>query len=401
MAVDFPGGMPGRIPVAYRAVMTGRCQPSVSAPDERPEPRPGSAVLVAIAQSVGTAVLADGDVPLFGYLLLVATGLVVSDRHRSPGLILAIAACGTTAYAALGYPSGPTFLGLAVAVTAAMKAGRYLITTLIVSGAAAVWGAATRPSLGQVGTALCLLGGAAVLSEVVSRVAPVVRRSLEEQQRLSEERRRRQASEERLLIARELHDVLGHHLSLINVRAAVGLHLMDRQPDQARIALGTIRDASAEALREVQSVLETLYPSGEAAPRAPAAGLNQLESLTGDAGFPVRVRTADGSLSLPPEVDRAAYRIVREALTNIRRHAGAGAIACVSLDRHLDELMVRIDDDGGGATVAPAPEGNGIAGMRERATTLGGSLTALPLSAGGWRVEARFPLRTPIARGVG
>src|SRR6185312_3774642 len=157
-------------------------------------------------------------------------------------------------------------------------------------------------------------------------------RAIAEQEKARGEHRRRQASEERLRIARELHDVLGHHLSLINVQAGVGLHLMDNHPEQAREALTAIKTASAEALREVRAVLGVLRPEEEAAPRQPPLGLDRLGELTADAGLPVTVTTAGRPRPLPAEVDRAAYRIVQEALTNVRKHAAAGATARVATE---------------------------------------------------------------------
>src|SRR5690606_1644404 len=236
--------------------------------------------------------------------------------------------------------------------------------------------------------------GLALVAEL-ARVAGQQRAQAEqvraERARVRAEQQRRQASEERLRIAQELHDVIGHHLSLINVQAGVGLHLMDSRPEQARAALGAIKQASAEALGEVRSVLATLRAADEAAPRTPAAGLDRLAELTGDAGLPVRTSVAGTARPLPPEVDRAAYRIVREALTNVRRHAGAGAAATVVVEYRPEELVVRVDDDGGGTAAASAPEGTGIGGMRERAQALGGSLTAGPRPDRGFRVEARLP----------
>jgi signal transduction histidine kinase len=169
---------------------------------------------------------------------------------------------------------------------------------------------------------------------------------------------------------------------------------MERQPDQAREALDTINQASSEALREVRSVLDTLYPKDEAPPKAPAYGLNQIEALTGDAGLPVRTTIQGNVRPLPAEVERAAYRIVQEALTNVRRHAGPGATATVTVDYWEELLIVEVEDDGGTAApiTAPTEDGNGVSGMRERATTLGGSLTVAPRPGGGWRVHADLPV---------
>jgi signal transduction histidine kinase len=222
-----------------------------------------------------------------------------------------------------------------------------------------------------------------------------VRRTMIEQARARGEQERRQASEERLRIAQELHDVLGHHLSLINVQAGVGLHLMGENPDQARASLETIKQASAEALAEVRSVLGVLRPKDERAPRAPQPSLANIEALI----EPARTTVEGTPRSLPPEVDRAAYRIVQESLTNVRRHAGERATANVTIVYGPERLVVRIVDNGVGIapTVAGAAGessgGAGITGMRTRAEALGGTLTAEPGRAGGFVVEAALPAR--------
>jgi signal transduction histidine kinase len=212
------------------------------------------------------------------------------------------------------------------------------------------------------------------------------------------EQQRRQASEERLRIARELHDVLGHHLSLINVQAGVGLHLMDSKPEQARAALAAIKEASAEALREVRSVLAALNKRDEAAPRTPAPGLDQVGELVADAataGLPVSTEVTGVARPLPSEVDRAAFRIVQEALTNVRRHAGDGVSASLRIEYGIDTLTVTVDDDGTAEPSTMDDGGGGITGMRERASALGGDLFAGLRPAGGFRVRARLPIGEP------
>jgi signal transduction histidine kinase len=198
--------------------------------------------------------------------------------------------------------------------------------------------------------------------------------------------------------------VLAHNISLINVQSGVALHLMDEKPEQARIALTAINEASADALREVRSVLGVLRGTGEKAPRAPTAGLDGLDDLvsrTTAAGVGVTLEVHGESRPLPASIDLAAFRIVQEALTNIVRHADAAA-ASVELTYGPDALTVQVDDDGrgsdasraGGKASAPHAEGggNGIPGMRERAAALGGTLDAGPRSSGGFRVRARIPL---------
>jgi signal transduction histidine kinase len=218
----------------------------------------------------------------------------------------------------------------------------------------------------------------------------------------------RRAEEERLRIARELHDVLAHNISLINVQSGVALHLLDERPEQARTALAVINDASAEALREIRSVLGVLRQVDEQAPRRPAASLDRLPELISQsaaAGLDVDVRIDGERRPLPSDVDLAAYRIVQESLTNVARHARS-ARAWVRLRYEDGALALEVADDGGddgggrvgtngvgGRTAESASgTGNGIVGMRERASTLGGELRAGPRAGGGFTVSARLPL---------
>jgi signal transduction histidine kinase len=214
----------------------------------------------------------------------------------------------------------------------------------------------------------------------------------------------RQASEERLRIAQELHDVLAHNISLISVQAGVGLHLIDDHPDQARAALAAIKDASKEALAELRSVLDVLRREGDAAPLVPAprlaTDLDALVARASAAGVDVRVEVSGSERPLPPGVDRAAFRIAQEALTNVTRHAG-GAAVTVLVGYGDDALTVQVDDDGPGSVANSGGSGRGITGMRERAAALGGRLDAGPRPGGGFRVRAWLPLpagapRTPV-----
>ncbi|MBB5873532.1 signal transduction histidine kinase [Allocatelliglobosispora scoriae] len=372
---------------------------SPSAPPEVSARRRGGAglaVLVALVQLVGTAIWSAGQATAWdplGCALLVVSGLALAARHRAPAATLVGIAVLTVGHQVLDHPRGPTFLALIIAAVVAARSDRRGPVALVAIASYAAWVVLGGPTLGRALTVAAWAAGLGILLAVVYAAAPMAIEMARRQRRLDEERRRRQASEERLRIAQELHDVLGHHLSLINVRASVGRHLMDRRPDEARAALDTIKQASAEALREVQSVLNTLYPSGEAAPRAPAPGLDRLDELTVDAGLPVRTTISGAPRPLPAEIDRAAYRIVQEALTNVRRHSCPGAAVTIAIDYREEELVMLIQDDGGmrGPITAATVEGNGVSGMRERATVLGGSLTAGPSPTGGWRVRAQLP----------
>ena len=340
-----------------------------------------------------------GRLPLdaLGLVLLAAGPVALLGRRRWPVATLLVVAAVTVLFFALGYPFGPGWLALVVALWTAITGGRRLAAwlTALVAVPAFVWlaslfGRSEVPSLGGILPHL----GWALVALVVAEAARIRRERLLEAERTRAEEDRRRAGEERLRIARELHDVLAHNISLINVQAGVALHLMDEQPEQSRSALAAIKQASNDALRELRSVLDILRQGAEA-PRAPTSGLDSLDGLVANAeaaGLAVRTRVEGTPRPLPAGVDLAAYRIVQEALTNVTRHAGT-ATATVLLGYGADELTVQVDDDGAGARGGGSPGGgNGIRGMRERAAALGGELDAGPRPGGGFRVSARLPL---------
>jgi signal transduction histidine kinase len=198
-------------------------------------------------------------------------------------------------------------------------------------------------------------------------------------------------------MAHDLHDVLAHSLSLINVQAGVALHLIDERPEQARTALAAIKEASREALQEVRATLGALRGGEDAAERGPGPRLERIGELAESAslgGLRVSVTVEGTRRPLPLGVDQAAYRIVQEALTNVRRHAGAAA-ATVRLDYGEREILLTVEDDGRGEDGAGNGGGSGIEGMRARAAALGGTLDAGPRAEGGFRVRARLPVGSP------
>jgi signal transduction histidine kinase len=214
-------------------------------------------------------------------------------------------------------------------------------------------------------------------------------------------------TEERLRIARELHDVVAHSLTVVTVQAGFAEYVFDQQPDQARSALAAIQTVTREALTDMQRMLGALRRAGPrdedgmTGPLAPTAGLADLERLvagTAGAGVRVEVSRAGQVRAIPAGVDLSAFRIVQEALTNVVKHSGA-ARCQVSIDYRADGLTVEITDPGGeqGRTAAglAAGAGHGIAGMAERVSLCGGEFTAAPLPGRGFRVAARFPLPGP------
>jgi signal transduction histidine kinase len=204
---------------------------------------------------------------------------------------------------------------------------------------------------------------------------------------------------ERLRIARELHDVVAYSFATISVQAGVGAHVADARPEKAAEALRIIKAISGDASRELRAILGVLRRVDAADADAPGHGLAEIESLaatTTAAGLTTHVTVSGRAHPLPTALDRAAYRIVQEALTNALRHAGPAAGASVSLVYEPDRVLLEIVDDGPVSTAnsdQPMPGfGHGIAGMRERALAVGGEFEAGPQPAGGFRVRATLPL---------
>jgi len=209
----------------------------------------------------------------------------------------------------------------------------------------------------------------------------------------AEEAARRRSSEERLRIARELHDIIGHSLGTIAVQAGVGRHLMETDPDKGADALDSIARISRNSLDEVRSVVAALRD--DEPPYHPTPGLADLPDLVETVrgtGLTVALRLPEDIEAVPRQTGAAVYRITREALTNVLRHAGA-AHASVQVEHHDGRLEVAIRDDGAGDGRGPdSGTGHGITGMRERAEALGGSLSAGPASDGGFVVTASLPV---------
>jgi signal transduction histidine kinase len=376
------------------------------------------AVDVAIAAAVTAAQLgatyADssghhgaGRAGTLSYVLLTVGGAALILRRRYPVGVLAVT-LATTLWAA-GQNSRAIYLALIVAFFTAVLAKKRIaaIASLVIGYAASVWpfliGESGHPSavfaVGLAAGLIFLLSAAELIRSRNQRTAALARSRAEELRRL--------AGEERMKMARDLHDVVAHNISVINVQANTALHLMDRQPERARMALTTINDVSKQALVELRSVLGVLRDVDETAPRSPSPGLARLGDLVDSAaaaGLTVHVEPPDGPAPLPAEVDLAAYRIVQEALTNSARHSG-GSTATVRISQQNGGLLVEVADNGkarpsgsgsgsgSGAGSGPGSgSGSGIAGMTERAKVLGGTLHAGPRPGGGFGVRAWLPV---------
>ncbi|MFD6350494.1 sensor histidine kinase [Nocardia tengchongensis] len=360
------------------------------------------------------------ELDTLGYLLLAAGPVLLLLRRWQPLAVFYGTMIVTVAYLLFGYGYGPVFASLIVAfMTAAVRGSRWYTYPFVALGyLLMVWPVpgwrgyhtSAWQEFGLLAWLFLLAAAAEGLRQ--RRVALVARRqraeAAEREEQAERERARAQhaletaereqrVSEERLAIARELHDVLAHSLSLINVQSSVALELFDRKPEQAATALAAIKTASKDALGEVNALLRSIRggTATVAAPTAPTIGITDLGKLTGPAraaGLEVHTMVTGGPRRLPAVVDVAAARIVQESLTNVVRHA-PGASVLVTVHYSAERLQLTIDNTR--PTRQPAPQspsgGHGITGMTERAHALGGQLSAEPKADGGFRVKARLP----------
>ncbi|MDI2035252.1 sensor histidine kinase [Paenarthrobacter nitroguajacolicus] len=352
-------------------------------------------ITVAVIQIVGTLFSAgrqDAPRPLdvLAILLLLAGPAGLAFRKRAPQLMLPIALVATGAYLALGYPWGPIVLSLALAVIMTAAAGlRWQawagagVAAAAVIAAAALAGDDNWPVRASAGVAW---------AAILVLIGQGIRRRSE---RFAEYRRRRESAEKaerdeyRLTLARDIHDVVAHSLSMINVQASVALHVGADDPAKLRPALEAIKAASKESLTEVRQLLGVLR---EDIPLAPAARptLVRIPELVKNAevgGLQVTLTDNANHQLVGSAQQEAAYRIIQEALTNVGRHSGARS-AVVRIAQTAESLTVTVEDDGGG--MGGALPGNGLTGMRERAAALGGTLTLGELHPG-LRVQATLP----------
>ncbi|MGN9808454.1 sensor histidine kinase [Micromonospora sp. BQ11] len=324
--------------------------------------------------------------PTEGYVLVALAALALAVRHRLPYLTLAVTTGAVSGYFMLGYPYGPILVVFFVAV--------YTVAAYRPLRQGAVAGALAAVTLV---TPVGVAGWAGVMPAVAWVVVPfavgtTVRLVRESTARARVDEARRLADDERLRVAREVHDVVGHGLAAIHMQAEIALHLLGKRPEQAQAALAAISRTSKEALDELRVTLTVVRRDEATAERNPVPGLDQLtglrERLAG-AGVPVAVEVTGTPRTLPVVVDLAAYRVAQESLTNVLRHAGP-ATATVRLEYLPDAVVVEVTDTGRGPS-GKGGSGYGLAGMRERVTALGGSLSAGPGTDGGFRVYATLP----------
>jgi signal transduction histidine kinase len=358
----------------------------------------GVATSVFVAVTIAVDLGGERAPDLMAYLFAVCLGLLMLVRRQFPVLALVATAAGLIAYYAAGYPVIGLALPVAAALYSAAEAGRFVIAGMI--GAALILVSTYfRLRKGDNPTYLFGFEMAFTIAVMVSAIAlgATVRatRLLREEKRRTERQavveRERRVTEERLRIARDLHDALGHTIAVISVQTSVATEALDDDPAATRAALATIRLAGDEAVRELRATLGLLTTDGSRRPVGSLRHLNTLVGATEESGLTVHVRTEGTPNPLPMVVDTAAYRIVQESLTNCLRHARATR-ADVLLRYTPDRLDISVTDDGAGAVVT---EGRGIAGMRQRAALLGGTVAVGSRPGEGFRVDASLPVEVP------
>ncbi len=349
-------------------------------------------VPIGLFVAVGTRGAAENADPsrrgldLLAYLLVVTAVAGLGVRRTWPLVTLAVSTAATAVYLAFQYPYGPVILVMAFAMfSAALRLPVRRSLPACGVAVAAVIAAGLFSVESYPDSVLLLASSAWVLLPWAVGTVVQVRREAQAQAR--EEARRDSAYEQRLQIARDVHDVVGHGLAVINMQAGIALHVLEKRPEQAAVALEAIKRTSKEALDELRTTL-AVYRASDPAPRGPAAGLGQLDALIDSTGLDVALHVSGDRSELPASVDLAAYRIVQESLTNVLRHSGSVA-ATVRVDRAATALTVEITDEGRGGD---GRAGHGITGMRERAAAVGGTLDAGPRPGGGFAVRASLPV---------
>ncbi|MEV8286335.1 sensor histidine kinase [Streptomyces niveus] len=331
--------------------------------------------------------------------LIAASTLALAAHRRAPVAVLVVTTLCMLAYVLHGQPGSWAAFPVLAAVHASARSGRRSLG-IVASAVFLVVFFAVDPGADDIVERTALLVGwflSAGVTGLVDKNWQAYLRQTEERAREAERTREeaalRRAGEERLRIARELHDSLTHSISIVKLQAGVAVHLARKRGDEVPAALLAIQEASGEAMRELRSTLEVLrtdvVPEGTGLDR-----LDELVERARTAGIAVAVSVTHTDKvpgPLPEAVDRTAYRIVQEALTNVARHADRAKTE-IRLTHRARHLLVEVEDDGPAAPGDPVAEGTGLTGMRERVAALGGRLHAAPGAGGGFTVRAELPL---------
>nr|SBO96872.1 Putative two-component system sensor kinase [Nonomuraea gerenzanensis] len=338
-----------------------------------------------------------------GVVLTLVADLALAWRRRAPVTVLVISCAAVIVFHAAGYDARLNGVAplLALYTVAAGRAPAVSVPCVL-GPLASSWHAAFLgpaefrwPNLAQTGVMVAVAwtfgNSTRLLVERNNRLAGLSERLRHEQ----EDRARRAVTEERMRIARELHDVVAHHMSVIVIQAGLARYVLGSDPATARGALTTIADTGSEAMGEMRRLLSILRIDldDDTDGYDPAPGLQRLDQLVErlrSAGLPVEVSVTGTVRALPSGIDLCAYRVVQECLTNVLRHAGP-ATARVFLHYGV-ELELRVTDDGRGAAAASHEDGHGLIVMRERVKLYKGTVTAGPKPSGGFEVVVTLPL---------
>ena len=371
-------------------------------------------ILAGVVALLGVGQMLVAPWPQVPITAMLAGAVVV--RRRVPAAAFSVAAVGGLWEVVATNPSGSDVALLILLYTVAAYRPRQLsilaLVTCLVGGAVALLlkqpAPVGGPILDRVLGGGALFGGTSLLAWVLGdsmRYRRGYYAALEDRAARLEAERDAQAkvaaAAERARIARELHDVIAHHVSVMVVQADGASYALAADPKTAQTALAAISSTGRQALTEMRRLLGVLRTAGDQAALAPVPGLGELRELLDQAraaGLAVTYTLTGAPRELPEGAELAAYRVVQESLTNTRKHGGLAASAAVTLRYEPDGLTVEVTDDGM-ATPAGDGGGHGLAGMRERIEMYGGTVQAGPLPRGGFRVLARLPC--PQVRPVG
>lgn len=387
---------------------------SVSPEQPAAEPRwsrfglPARGVDVTIAVAVFAASVINvsaqdateiSEIPIAGFVILAIASIALYWRRSWSPAVLGVALAMTVGWTALGYPGNPVFHIL----VSLYAIGRYVRAQTI--GLAAITIALGVVVVGQVSDdePLAVMLAALIVTTLPWYVGRRVRirgdlaAAARERAEYLEWKRasdaQRAIADARAGIARELHDVVAHNVSVMTVQAGVARLVVTDDPERAQEAMVAVEEAGRRALDELRHLLGVLRPETASGELGPQPGSNQVHKLVDQlrqTGMSISL-VMDIPTELPVRVDLFAYRIVQEALTNVLKHAGVDATAHVRLEETDGHLDIEVADTGTGSTTLPG-SGQGIVGMRERAILLGGTFQAGPRPEGGFRVLAKLPI---------
>lgn len=380
-------------------------------------------ILLGVTFAVGSVVnlyyidasggVADTETPpdTLAYVLAVVQALPVAWRRTAPVALAALSTAGFVVARLAEYPVGIEIVGVLVAMYAiAMeldreRAPRVAWPFILGITGFTILGAFTEPNVDAVIVGLMFAG--LLLPYLLGRDAHERRARTEAMEQRAVEIERNQEAlreaalrEERTRIARELHDVVAHNMTVMTIQAAAARRVVEQDPHRAAEALAAIEEAGHSALIEMRRMLGVLRTESDPSHAAPQPGLERLQALIDEmreAGLSVEMTTTGRVRPLPPGVDLNAYRIIQESLTNALRHGGPHTAAQLAIAYADDELTIDVTDDGRGAANRGAHNGSGqgLLGMKERAAMLEGTLLAAPRAGGGFRVETKLPLHQP------